>query len=69
MTKVGNVINMVVLLVVLVLAGEWSFGLYGALAGLLLGIGVVLAVIRLLRSSEGDRRFDPTGRNNPTTSS
>lgn len=60
MSKVGNVINMSLLLAVLVLAGEWSFGLYGAGAGLLLGIGGVFAVIRLQRSAAGDRRFDPT---------
>ena len=60
MGKVGTVINMILLLVVLVLAGEWSFGLYGAVAGLLLGIGGVLAVIRLQRSPEADHRFDST---------
>jgi predicted PurR-regulated permease PerM len=63
MTKVGNVINMIVLLVVLVLAGEWSFGLYGALAGLLLAIVGLAVVIKLQRSAEDDRRFDPTGGN------
>jgi predicted PurR-regulated permease PerM len=63
MTRIGNLINMIVLFVVLVLAGEWSFGLYGALAGLLLAIVALAIVIRLQRSAEEDRRFDPTGGN------
>ncbi|HZK89932.1 MAG TPA: hypothetical protein VFC56_07285 [Stellaceae bacterium] len=60
MRNVGNVINMILLIAVLTLAGEWSFGLYGAAAGLLLGIAGDVAVIRLLRSTEDDHRFDST---------
>jgi hypothetical protein len=60
MRKIGNVINMILLIAVLMLAGEWSFGLYGAVVGLVLGIAGDVAVLRLQRSIEDDRRFDPT---------
>ncbi|MBV8776957.1 MAG: hypothetical protein JO032_16875 [Alphaproteobacteria bacterium] len=63
MTTIGTVVNIIVLLVVLVLAGEWSFGLYGAAAGLILALIVIAVVIRLHRSAEGGHRFDPAGDN------
>ena len=63
MPTIGNIVNMILLLVVLVVAGAWSFGLYGAAAGLLLAIAGVIAVLRLRRSPERDRRFDPTDGN------
>ena len=61
MLTIGNVVNLILLLVVLVLAGEWSFGLYGAAAGLALAIAIIIVVIRLQRASARERRFDPTG--------
>jgi predicted PurR-regulated permease PerM len=60
MVTIGNIVKMIVLLAVLVLAGEWSFGFYGAIAGLVLAVVVIAVVIRLQRSAESDRRFDPT---------
>jgi hypothetical protein len=63
MTTIGTVINLILLFVVLVLAGEWSFGLYGAVAGFVLAVIGLLIVVRLQRSPTGERRFDPPNGN------
>ena len=60
MPTIGNIVNMIVLLIVLVVAGGWSFGIYGAAAGLALAVAGVFVVLKLPRTPARDRRFGST---------